>query len=90
MNVLWLSCTAKQARLKQAKEEAEKEIAEFRSQMEAEYQRKVAESSGDSGANVKRLEEETDGKIHHLKAEASRISPDVVSMLLRHVTTVKN
>ncbi|XP_047974632.1 V-type proton ATPase subunit G 1-like isoform X1 [Salvia hispanica] len=82
--------TAKQARLKQAKEEAEKEIAEFRSQMEAEYQRKVAESSGDSGANVKRLEEETDGKIHHLKAEASRISPDVVSMLLRHVTTVKN
>ncbi|KAL1553175.1 V-type proton ATPase subunit G 1-like isoform X2 [Salvia divinorum] len=36
------------------------------------------------------LEEETDGKIHHLKAEASRISPDVVSMLLRHVTTVKN
>ncbi|KAG6412738.1 hypothetical protein SASPL_125424 [Salvia splendens] len=82
--------TAKQARLKQAKEEAEKEIAEFRAQMEAEYQRKVAESSGDSGANVKRLEEETDGKIHHLKAEASRISPDVVSMLLRHVTTVKN
>ncbi|KAH6760440.1 vacuolar ATP synthase G3, partial [Perilla frutescens var. frutescens] len=35
--------TAKQARLKQAKEEAEKEIAEFRSQMEAEFQRKVAE-----------------------------------------------
>ncbi|KAH6784124.1 vacuolar ATP synthase subunit G2 [Perilla frutescens var. hirtella] len=82
--------TAKQARLKQAKEEAEKEIAEFRSQMEAEFQRKVAESSGDSGANVKRLEQETNAKIHHLKTEASRISPDVVSMLLRHVTTVKN
>ncbi|KAG6391514.1 V-type proton ATPase subunit G 1-like [Salvia hispanica] len=82
--------TAKQARLKQAKEEAEKEIAEFRAQMEAEYQSKVAESSGDSGANVKRLEAETDGKIHHLKEEASRISPDVVSMLLRQVTTVKN
>lgn len=39
----WVSCAAKQARLKQAKEEAEKEIAEFRAQMEAEYQRKVAE-----------------------------------------------
>ncbi|KAL2526426.1 V-type proton ATPase subunit G1 [Abeliophyllum distichum] len=81
---------AKQARLKQAKEEAEKEIAEFRAQMEAEFQRKVAESSGDSGANVKRLEQETDAKIQHLKAEASRISQDVVQMLLRHVTTVKN
>ena len=35
--------SAKMARLKQAKEEAEKEIAEFRAQMEAEFQRKVAE-----------------------------------------------
>nr|XP_016509493.1 PREDICTED: V-type proton ATPase subunit G 1-like [Nicotiana tabacum] len=33
--------TAKQARLKQAKEEAEKEIAEFRAYMEAEFQRKL-------------------------------------------------
>ncbi|KAK4403863.1 V-type proton ATPase subunit G 1 [Sesamum angolense] len=93
------SSITKQARLKQAKEEAEKEIAAFRAQMEAEFQKKVAEqdmvgsriqSSGDSGANVKRLEQETEEKIHHLKTEASRISPDVVSMLLRHVTTVKN
>ncbi|KAJ6350073.1 hypothetical protein OIU78_006290 [Salix suchowensis] len=81
---------AKMARLKQAKEEADKEIAEFRAHMEAEYQRKLAESSGDSGANVKRLERETEAKIGHLKTEASRISHDVVQMLLKHVTTVKN
>jgi len=31
------------ARLKQAKEEADKEIATFRAQMEAEFQRKLAE-----------------------------------------------
>lgn len=48
------------------------------------------QSSGDSGANVKRLEEETETKIHHLKTEASRISQDVVQMLLKHVTTVRN
>ncbi|CAL5343440.1 unnamed protein product [Camellia sinensis] len=82
--------TAKMARLKQAKEDAEKEIAEFRAQMEAEFQRKVAESSGDSGANVKRLEQETEAKIHHLNTEAARISHDIAHMLLRHVTTVKN
>ncbi|KAL7228692.1 hypothetical protein ACSBR2_007405 [Camellia fascicularis] len=82
--------TAKMARLKQAKEEAEKEIAEFRAQMEAEFQRKVAESSGDSGANVKRLELETEAKIQHLKTQAARISHDVAQMLLRHVMTVKN
>ncbi|KAF9676690.1 hypothetical protein SADUNF_Sadunf08G0029200 [Salix dunnii] len=81
---------AKMARLKQAKEEADKEIAEFRAHMEAEFQRKLAESSGDSGANVKRLERETEAKIGHLKTQASRISHDVVQMLLKHVTTVKN
>lgn len=36
-----VSSAAKQARLKQAKDEAEKEIAEFRAYMEAEFQRKV-------------------------------------------------
>ncbi|KMS98512.1 hypothetical protein BVRB_4g092050 [Beta vulgaris subsp. vulgaris] len=82
--------TAKMARLKQAKEEAEREIADFRAQMEAEYQRKLAESSGDSGANVKRLEQETDTKIEELKAQSSSISSDVVQMLLKYVTTVKN
>ncbi|XP_010244034.1 PREDICTED: V-type proton ATPase subunit G 1-like [Nelumbo nucifera] len=81
---------AKMARLKQAKEEADKDIAEYRAQMEAEFQKKVAESSGDSGANVKRLEQETEAKIQHLKTEAARVSHDVAHMLLRHVTSVKN
>ncbi|XP_056168935.1 V-type proton ATPase subunit G 1-like [Syzygium oleosum] len=81
---------AKMARLRQAKEEAEKEIVAFRAQMEAGFQSKVAESSGDSGANVKRLERETEAKIEHLRTEATRISQDVVQMLLKHVTTVKN
>ncbi|KMZ65858.1 V-type proton ATPase subunit G [Zostera marina] len=80
----------KLTRLRQAKNEAEKEIAEFRAHMEAEFQRKLTESSGDSGANVKRLEQETAEKIRHLNSEASRISQDVGSMLLKHVTTVKN
>ncbi|XP_048327086.1 V-type proton ATPase subunit G isoform X2 [Ziziphus jujuba] len=81
---------AKTARLKQAKEEAEREIAQFRAQIEANFQRKLKEGSGDSGANVKRLEQETEAKIHHLKNEAERISHHVVHMLLKHVTTVKN
>ncbi|KAG6492977.1 hypothetical protein ZIOFF_047949 [Zingiber officinale] len=80
----------KTARLKQAKEEAEKEIAGYRAQMEAEFQRKLAQSSGDSGANVKRLEQETEEKIHHLSSQSADISDDVVQMLLKHVTTVKN
>ncbi|CAH8360140.1 unnamed protein product [Eruca vesicaria subsp. sativa] len=82
--------TAKMARLKQAKEEAETEVAEYKTSTEHGFQMKLEATSGDSGANVKRLEEETDAKIEQLKNEASRISRDVVDMLLKHVTTVKN
>ncbi|KOM38994.1 hypothetical protein LR48_Vigan03g237600 [Vigna angularis] len=77
----------KLARLKQAKENAEKEIAEYRAQLEYEFQKK---SSGHSGANVKRLELDTGAKIHHLKTEAGRISGDVVTTLLKYVISVKN
>ncbi|KAL0452059.1 UNVERIFIED_CONTAM: V-type proton ATPase subunit G 1 [Sesamum latifolium] len=80
--------TAKQARLKQAKKRPRgkllSSVLKWKPTFRGSWQ------SGDSGANVKRLEQETEEKIHHLKIEASRISPDVVSMLLRHVTTVKN
>jgi V-type H+-transporting ATPase subunit G len=48
------------------------------------------QSSGDSGANVKRLEQETAAKIEQLNQQAASISPEVIQMLLRHVTTVKN
>ncbi|KAL6138587.1 hypothetical protein ACLB2K_063868 [Fragaria x ananassa] len=81
---------AKLARLKQAKDEAGKEIVDYRAQVEREFQKKLAASSGDSGANVKRLEVETAEKINHLSTEGSRISGDVVKMLLKQVTTVKN
>ncbi|KAM1050791.1 hypothetical protein ACFX13_033195 [Malus domestica] len=79
--------SAKNARLKEAKDEAEREIAEYRAHVEAEFQKKVQASSGDSGANVKRLEYETAEKINHLSTEGSRISNDVVQMLLKQVTT---
>ncbi|KAI7753032.1 hypothetical protein M8C21_016787 [Ambrosia artemisiifolia] len=47
------------------------------------------ESSVDSGANVTRLEKETEGKIQHVRIEADRIAHDVVEMLLKHVTSVR-
>ncbi|KAK9913245.1 hypothetical protein M0R45_037068 [Rubus argutus] len=84
------SKNAKMAKLKQAKAEAEKESAEFRACMEVDFQRKLAEGSGYSGSNVKRLEQETEAKIHHLKTDTSRISNGIVQMLLKYTTTVSN
>lgn len=53
------------------------------------YQCITKQSHGDSDAIVKRLEQETEAKIHHLKTQAASISNDVVQVLINHVITVK-
>ncbi|OMO78261.1 Vacuolar (H+)-ATPase G subunit [Corchorus olitorius] len=78
------------ARLKQAKEEAEKDVALFRSHMESEYQKQLSETSGSSGNSVKQLEEDTEMKIKSLEESTSRVSNEIVDMLLKYITTVKN
>ncbi|KAL6316995.1 hypothetical protein AAG906_026693 [Vitis piasezkii] len=77
----------KLTRLKQAKEEAEREVKLYHSNMEAAHQKKISEVSaqifGSSGSNVKRLDEETAMRIQSLKESASRVSSDVVAMLIK-------
>ncbi|KAB1204809.1 V-type proton ATPase subunit G [Morella rubra] len=80
----------KSTRLKKTKEEAESEVGLYGSHLEAELQKKISETSGSSGNNAKRLEEETEVKIQNLNESASRVSPGVSGMLIKHVTTVKN
>ncbi|CAM8881057.1 unnamed protein product [Rhodiola kirilowii] len=77
-------------RLRQAKEEAEQEVAQYRRHLEEEYQKSISESSGNSGSNVKRLEGETATKIEKLKETQSKVSSNVVSMLLKYVTSVRS
>ncbi|XP_050378073.1 V-type proton ATPase subunit G1-like [Argentina anserina] len=79
----------KMARLRQAKEEAEREVQQYRTNMEAEYQNKLSETSGSSGTNVKRLEEETDKKIKSLKESASKVQSHIVGMVMKYITNVK-
>nr|GMD59185.1 V-type proton ATPase subunit G-like [Ipomoea batatas] len=77
----------KMARLRQAHDEAEREVTNYRTQLEADYQKQISDGSSDS--SVKRLEAETDTRIRKMKEASSRVSPDVVSMLIRHITTVR-
>ncbi|GMI94015.1 VACUOLAR ATP SYNTHASE SUBUNIT G2, vacuolar ATP synthase subunit G2 [Hibiscus trionum] len=76
-------------RLKQAKDEVEKEVALYRSQMEAEYKNKISESIGSSGNTVKKLEDKTDRKIKALTKSTSMVAKEVVDMLMKHITSVK-
>ncbi|CAN7109847.1 V-type proton ATPase subunit G3 [Brassica rapa] len=77
--------TAKLARMKQAKDEAEKEMEEYRSRLEEEYQ--TQNSGTEQEAAAKRLEEETDGRIQNLKESSSKVSKEIVKMLIKYVTT---
>ncbi|KAG8378466.1 hypothetical protein BUALT_Bualt08G0140100 [Buddleja alternifolia] len=80
----------KMARLRQAKEEAEREVTNYKSHLEDEYQKSISESSGSADSTVKRLEVETEAKIKSLKQTTSKVSPKVVKMLVKNTTTVRN
>ncbi|KAJ6836918.1 V-type proton ATPase subunit G-like [Iris pallida] len=77
------------ARLKQAKDEAEMEAVAYRDSLEEKYRRKISDSSGSSGSNVKRLDEETEIKVQKLKDATKSVRPEVVSLLMKHITTVR-
>eukprot|EP00164_Ancoracysta_twista_P000166 GFYU01000239.1.p2 GENE.GFYU01000239.1~~GFYU01000239.1.p2 ORF type:complete len:123 (+),score=39.30 GFYU01000239.1:46-369(+) len=86
----YISAARKQRgeKLKQARDEAAKEVAEFRQQEEAKYateQNNVASGGGDI---TRRLNQETDATIDRVKREFAGQKNELVSMLLGYVTNV--
>lgn len=47
------------------------------------------QTSGNADSTEKRLEVETERKIQYLNKAASQVSPDVVAMLTKYITTIK-
>ncbi|XVF63316.1 hypothetical protein PTKIN_Ptkin09bG0078100 [Pterospermum kingtungense] len=86
---MYYDCAVKLARLKQAKDEAEKDVALYRSHMETEYQNKISKTSGSSGNTGKKLEEETEMKIKALTESTSKVSKEIIDMLMKHITSVR-
>lgn len=94
--------------MKQAKDEAEKEMEEYRSRLEEEYQTQVSGVIStktkpateiltthslpfvfqtDPEAAAKRLDEETEARIQNLIDSGSKVSKEIVKMLIKYVTT---
>lgn len=80
---------AKQDRLRQAKAEAEKEIAAYRAEREGAYQKKLAEGSSGSAATFQRLSTETALQIRKIQEDVKLKKSTVVDMLLSYATTVR-
>lgn len=79
----------KAARLKQAKDEADREISFYKADRETEFKRKVADDSSSSQENVVRLGEESAKAVKAIQESIQQKKNDVLSLLLSHVTAVK-
>lgn len=80
---------AKADRLKQAKEEAERDIAAYKAEREAEFKRKVSADSSSSQDTVAQLAEESARAVAGIQAAVAAKKGEVMDMLLRHVTNVR-
>ena len=85
---LFLSA-AKAARLKQAKEEAEREVAAYKAEREAEFKQKMAENSTSSQEHMARLNAESDLAVAAIKESINSKKEDVIQMMLKQVQNVK-
>jgi V-type H+-transporting ATPase subunit G len=79
----------KTERLKQAKAEADKEIAAYRAEREGAYQKKLADSSSGSTSTFQRLSQETQMNITNLQNSVRAKKQAVLTSLLGYVATVK-
>jgi V-type H+-transporting ATPase subunit G len=79
----------KQERLKQAKAEADKEIAAYKAEREGAYQKKLLESKTGSDNLYQRLNTETAGNIRAVQDDVRSKKSIVVDTLLGYVTTVQ-
>uniref|UniRef100_A0A7S3VT47 V-type proton ATPase subunit G n=1 Tax=Dunaliella tertiolecta TaxID=3047 RepID=A0A7S3VT47_DUNTE len=79
----------KQERLREAKTEAEKEIAAYRAEREGLYQKKVSEGSSGSQATLQRLTQETGVEVAKVQDDVKAKKQQVVDMLYDHVVNVQ-
>lgn len=79
----------KQERLRQAKAEADREIAAYRAEREGAYQKKVSEGSSGAAATLQRLTAETNMTVQQIQANVKAKKPQILDMLTNYVTTVR-
>ena len=75
-------------RLKQAKAEAEAEIAAYKAQREQQFMVFSKERMGDSAGHSSELAKSTDAELAEIDAHTAKNKQKVIDMLLKAVTTV--
>lgn len=81
--------TGKAQRLKEAKEEAAKEIEEYRKQRESQFQEKQQKYAGSKDDFAQKMQEDTQRKIKQIEAEVEANKEEVIKRLLELVNDIK-
>eukprot|EP01024_Parvocaulis_polyphysoides_P002827 TRINITY_DN1081_c0_g1_i4.p3 TRINITY_DN1081_c0_g1~~TRINITY_DN1081_c0_g1_i4.p3 ORF type:complete len:112 (-),score=39.18 TRINITY_DN1081_c0_g1_i4:225-560(-) len=76
-------------RLRQAKEEADKELSAFRAECEAAYQKKSAEGAAGNESTFATLQKDANTAVARISSEVSAKKEKVVDMLMKMVSNVK-
>ena len=79
---------AKAERLKQAKEEAEREVAAYKIEREAEFKRKMADDSTSSEEHLTKLNADSEQAVVAIKASIASEKEQVIQMLIKQVTKI--
>lgn len=81
---------AKAERLKQAKEEAERDVLAYKKEREEEFSRKIANDSSNNQENAARMQAESEKSVEAIQKSIASKKEEVLKMLLSQVETVEN
>ncbi|KFM27383.1 V-type proton ATPase subunit G [Auxenochlorella protothecoides] len=79
---------ARTDRLKQAKDEADREVQAYKAQREEDFKRRQTDDSSASEESARNLIEEAEATVRSVQQSIQDKKEDVLKLLLKHVTTV--
>jgi V-type H+-transporting ATPase subunit G len=74
--------------LKEAKDEADREVAAYKAEREAEFKQKMADNSTSSQEHIAQLNAESDRAVAAIKESINSKKEDVIQMMLKQVQNV--
>lgn len=74
--------------MKEAKDEAEREVAAYKAEREAEFKQKMADNSTSSQEHMAHLNAESDRAVAAIKESINSKKEDVIEMMLKQVQDV--
>lgn len=87
--MLCLCCVGKAQRLKEAKEEAAREIEDYRKERETYFQDQQKKFAGSKDDFTQKIQEDTDEKLRKIEIDVRDNKEDVIKRLLQLVYDVK-